>query len=130
MAVRRDQYVADYKPPDKPAIGVSMNGAIEMVQIIQNSPGFQAKVPDIAVTLTQGSNFALMLNPRDPNNGSWHLTNILKIDRQGSSIETTADATMTSTPENFTIAESLKATENGKVVFEKTWKRDIPRQLV
>jgi len=58
------------------------------------------------------------------------LTNILKIDREGSSIETTADATMTSTRENFKIAESLKATENGKVVFEKNWKRDIPRQLV
>jgi len=130
IAIRRDQHVADYKPPDPPAIRTAVSGAFEMVNVTQNSPGFQAKLPDIGVTLTQGSNFALMQNRQDANNGSWNLTNILKIDRDGSSIETTANATMTSTPEHFTIAESIKATENGKVVFEKNWKKDVPRRLV
>jgi hypothetical protein len=130
MAIRRDQYVADYKPPVQPRIVTGSIGAGDIVNVIQNSPGFQAQVPDIGVAITQGSNFALAQNPQDPNDGTWHLTNILKIDREGSSIETTADATMTSTRENFKIAESIKATENGKVVFEKNWKRDIPRQLV
>ena len=127
MAVRRDQYVADYKPPDRPEIGVFMSGPYnEMVHVIQNSPGFQAKVPDIGVAITQGSNFALMQNPHEPNNGSWTLTNVLKLERAGSAIETTADAKMTSTPENFTIAESIKAVENGKVVLRKKLENGRP----
>jgi predicted acyl esterase len=130
IAVRRDQYVADYRPSDGPNIGVFISGAYEMVHVIQNSPGFQAKLPELGVAITQGSNFALLVNPRDPNNGSWSLSNVLKLEREGSSIETTADAKMTSTEKNFTIAESIKATENGQVVFEKEWKTDVPRRLV
>ncbi len=85
---------------------------------------------DIGTRMTGGSDWTMSIKEGDPNSSVWRLEWFSGLARADWDTELRSTLELTSTPEHFRIKESIRATEGGKVAFERRWDHLIKRDLM
>ena len=85
---------------------------------------------DIGTRMSGGSDWTMSIKEGDPNSSVWRLEWFSGLARADWDTELRSTLELTSTPEHFRIKESIRATEGGKVAFERRWDHLIKRDLM
>ena len=72
----------------------------------------------------------LSIEPDDPLSARYDLTSSYVLQRPGWDIRAEIRCGMTSTKDSFRIWGELEAFEDGKSVFRREWREDVPRDLI
>ncbi|MFZ0659718.1 MAG: CocE/NonD family hydrolase [Candidatus Binataceae bacterium] len=65
-----------------------------------------------------------------PNSSRWHGTYATSYKNGGWEAAVAASFELTSTASHFHLTESIRASQDDKVIFEQTWENNIPRDLI
>lgn len=107
--------------------GPDANGTVLLHKRLRDPPETLA---DIGTVMSGGSDWMMSIREGDPNSSVWRLDwfSHLKRDAWDTLVRSTLE--LTSTPTHFRMRESIEAREGSKVVFERQWDQQIPRDLI
>jgi hypothetical protein len=118
-------------------------GAFKNQSVTQTGPDAEGRVllhkrlrdppetlTDIGTRMSGGSDWYMSIKEGDPNSSMWRLEWFSALARGDWDTELRSTLELTSTPDHFRIKESIRATERGKVAFERRWDHLIKRDLM
>ncbi len=109
--------------------GPDANGRIAIDKTWPDEPHV---VPGSGATTSEGwRSWHMEVSERDPAAAVWSGDYIQRFEREDWGLnEIRGDFELRSTESTFELRESIRATHNGETVFERTWQRSIPRDLM
>jgi uncharacterized protein len=115
-----DRYQVTQTGPDK-------DGRVLIHKRLRELPELIAAT---GTTISGGSDWYMSIQEGQPNSSVWRLEWFDKIQRGAWNTTTRSTLELRSTEHEFHLKESLTASENEKVVFEKAWENQIKRDLM
>jgi hypothetical protein len=115
-----DRYQVTQTGPDK-------DGRVLIHKRLRELPELIAAT---GTTISGGSDWYMSIQEGQPNSSVWRLEWFDKIQRGAWNTTTRSTLELRSTEHEFHLKESLTASENEKVVFEKAWENQIERDLM
>jgi putative CocE/NonD family hydrolase len=106
--------------------GPDADGLVTIQKILRDPPETLA---DIGTVMEGGSDWTMQIREGDPNSGVWRVEWFSRLTRGAWDTETRSILELTSTEDSYRMKESIRATEGGKIVFERAWDNTIKRDL-
>lgn len=112
-----------------PAVSISGSGRDGRIVLRRQSEN-RRMIKDTGTEVASRIDWSREIKPGQPNSSRWHGTYATSYKRDGWDAEVSASFELTSTSSHFHLTESIRANQDGKVIFEQTWENNIPRDLL
>jgi putative CocE/NonD family hydrolase len=101
-----------------------------VVTIRKELPQPARTIPDIGTTVSGESVWDRSIREGDPNSSVWSVEWTHEFKREAWDVKTRSTVELTSTATHFRVRESVRAWEDDKQVYERTWDQRIKRDMM